>query len=421
VKVSLTGLSHRTAPISLRERFALPEEALPAALRALAERWGGAAAVLTTCNRTEVYLAAPEAAPRAAEPLQVIAALRGFPLPEGEGYYYTHSGREAAAHLFRVAAGIESLVIGESEILGQVRAAFSVATGAGTSNHVLARLFHMAIRVGRRARSETAIGRHGVSVSSAAVSLSRRALGDLRGRTVLVLGAGEAGRLVALSLLQQGAGRILVSTRTHARAQEIAGELRALDVPFEDRYAALREADIVIACTSAPEHVITAGELRSALPSRPGRPLVFVDIAVPRDIDPAVRDVTGVSLFDIDDLQSTAEANLELRRAEVGAVERIVQQESRRFSTWLAGLTAVPTVAAIRGAAEAARRAELERTLDRLGPLSDADRRRIEAMSKSIVKRVLHGPLTRLRRDDVTQRHIEAARDLFGLDRDSSP
>ncbi len=413
--VSATGLSHHTAPVSVRERFAFDTDQLPPALKRLGTRFGGAA-LLSTCNRTELYLATPEGPVDRQTATAALIDASGEVAPEGIGFYH-HTGADAVRHLFRVAAGIESLVIGESEILGQVRLAFSAATAAGSSNPVLARVFHSAIRVGRRARSETEIGSHGVSVSATAVALSRQALGDLRRKTILVVGAGDAARLAGQALIQSGAGRILVTTRTFERARDIAAQLNGAAFPFSELSAALAEADIVIASTSAPDFVIGAEDVASAMRARAGRPLVIVDIAVPRDVEPSAGEIANVRLFDIDDLQAAAETNRLARQQEVAAVEEIVEFELDRFETWYGGLRATPTIARLRSQAEAARKRELERTLARLGHLSEADRRRIDAMTKALVKRILHEPVTRLR-DGAGQRHLDALRDLFGLNSD---
>lgn len=411
--VSVTGLSYHHTPVEVRERFAFGGEELVPALRSLPRALGGAA-ILSTCNRTELYLAGDAAAGRTAA-VEALAAARGGPAPEGAVFYHLE-GAEAVRHLFRVAAGVDSLVVGESEILGQVREAFSAATAAGSSNAVLARLFHSALRVGRRARSETEIGAHGLSVSALAVSLSRRLLGSLRRKTVLVVGAGEAGRRAAAALVHAGAGRLLVTTRRSGLAEEIARDLGGVCLPFASLAEALKEADVVISSTAAPAAIVSRADVATAMAQRgEGRPLVIVDIAVPRDFDAAVASLPGVHLFDIDDLQEAAEANLAARRREVAAVEAIVAEEAQRFQAWLDGRRVEPTVAALRRKAEAVRRAELERTLARLGHLNEADRRRIEAMSKALVKRILHAPVARLR-DGANEGHAAALRDLFRLE-----
>jgi len=414
--VSVTGVSHHETPVELRERFAFSAEQLAPALTRLPSRLGGGV-ILSTCNRSELYLAGESSVSRD-EAVAALVQARGEPEPEGVSFYH-YDGAEAVRHLYRVAAGIESLVIGESEILGQVREAFSASTAADSSNSVLARLFHTALRVGRRARSETEIGAHGLSISALAVSLSRRLVGDLRGKTVLVVGAGEAGRRAAGALVQNGVGRLLVTTRRSGLAEEIARELNGVSIPMSDLTAALNEADVLITATAAPQAIISAGDISRAMTSRPQRPLLIVDIAVPRDVDAAAREVANVHPFDIDDLESAAEANMEARLREVGPVERLIEDEAARFQTWLSQQKAAPTIAALRRRAEATRQAELERTLARLGNLSEADRKRIEAMTEALVKRLLHDPVTRLRQHG-SERHVEALRELFGLDEETA-
>jgi glutamyl-tRNA reductase len=414
--VSVTGLSHHETPISLRELFAFPREELGDALFRLPAELG-AAAILSTCNRSELYIASEHRVGRDQAVSGFAAARAGAP-PEGVTFYH-YEGATAVRHLYRVAAGVDSLVVGESEILGQVREAFSAATAAGRSSAVLARLFHTALRTGRRARNETEIGSHGLSISAIAVALSRGALGNLHRKTVLVVGAGEAGQRAAAAIVQSGAGRLLVTTRTAGRAEEIARELNGLALPFHEMPSALAESDVVISATSAPDAVITAADVAAAMKSRPARELVIVDIAVPRDVEPTVRDLPGVHLYDIDDLEAVADKNLEARRREVDAVEAIIDGEVGRFQTWLSGHSVAPTIAALRRQAESTRLSELERTLKRLDHLSPADRARIEAMSKALVKRLLHSPVSRLR-DGGQERHVDALRDLFDLEEDEA-
>lgn len=416
MQISVTGLSHHDTPVELRELFAFNSEQLVPALSHLPEGLGGAA-LLSTCNRTELYLASEQPV-SSRDVIAALAAARGVVVPEGAHFFHFDSD-EAVLHLFGVAAGIDSLVIGESEILGQVREAFSASTAAQSGNPVLARLFHAALRAGRRARSETDIGAHGLSVAALAVSLSRKVLGDLRQKTVLVIGAGEAGQRSAGALVQHGVARLMVMTRRSGLAEEIAHQLNGTALTMEQLPQALSEADVVIACTASPAAIVSASDLATAMSGRADRPLVIVDIAVPRDIDGAARNVPGVHLYDIDDLEAAAEANLEARRREVEAVKVIVADEAQRFDAWLETRRVTPTIAALRSRAEQTRRDEVERTLVRLGHLSDADRQRIEAMTKSLVNRLLHEPVTRLR-DTTNESHIEAIHDLFGLDEEAS-
>ena len=413
MQVSVVGISHKTAPVAVREHFVFTAEELPPLLARLGASYAGAA-VLCTCNRTEVYVADRRAVsdPRAIAGL--LSESKGQEPIEGAPFF-AQTGKDASRHLFRVAAGIESMVVGESEILGQVRGAFTAATAAGTHSPALSRLFHTAIRVGRKVRTQTAIGRYPVSISSTAVSLARQTLGDLTDKTVLVIGAGEAGQLTAGNIAGGGVGRILVTSRTAERTTALAESLGGDAVAFDKRANALAESDIVISSTAAQEFVIDRAMVEAAMRGRAARPLIVIDIAVPRDVDPAAAEVPGVHLYDIDQMQEVAERNLHLRKQEIAAAERIVEDDVTRFSDWLHTLDVVPTVRAMRDRAEATRIAELERTLAKID-LSAADRRRIEAMSTALVKRLLHDPINALKEPGEGERYVEAARHLFSLD-----
>jgi glutamyl-tRNA reductase len=418
MQVSVVGISHKTAPVAVREHFAFQPGELPPLLARLAERYSGAA-VISTCNRTEVYLASMRGVGDPRPIVALLSELKGDVAMDGAPFFAL-TGRDAARHLFRVAAGVESMVVGESEILGQVRAAFTAATAAGTHTPVVSRLFHTAIRVGRKARVQTEISRHAVSVSSTAVSLARKTLGDLSGLTVLVVGAGDAGRLTAAALANNGVSRVLVTSRTAERTADLAAALGAEAVAFASREAAVATADIVISSTSAPGFVIDCAMVERGLPARGGRPLMLIDIAVPRDIDPDVRALPGVHLCDIDELQTVAEGNMRRRRSAVAAAEKIIDDDVTKFTDWLRSLEVVPTVASLRDQAEAVRTAELERTLAKTS-MSAADRKRVEAMTSAIVKKLLHTPISKLKQPGEGERHVQAARALFGLDEFDSP
>jgi glutamyl-tRNA reductase len=418
MQVSLVGISHKTAPVAVREHFAFAIEELPPLLARLGERYAGAA-VLSTCNRTEVYITDPRPVDDPRPIVALLSEIKGE-IPMEGAPFAALSGDDASRHLFRVAAGIESMVVGESEILGQVRAAFTAATRANTHNPALSRLFHTAIRVGRKVRERTAIGRRPVSISSMAVELARQGPGDLAEKTVLVIGAGEAGQLTASNLIGAGAANIIVTSRTPERTADIAAALNARPVSFELRDRAMIDSDIVISSTAAHDHVVTLSMAADVMTKRPDRPLLLIDIAVPRDIDPAIRTLPSVRLYDIDELQAVAERNLELRRGELAAAEAIVEDDVAKFSDWLRSLAVVPTVAAIQERADALRLAELERTLSRMD-LSPEDRARIEAMTAALVKKLLHDPIARLKDPSDGERYAPAARALFGLDDDEEP
>jgi len=418
MQVSVIGISHRTAPVAVREHFALDADELRAVLSRLGQRYAGAA-VLSTCNRTEVYVTDPQHVDDPRPVIALLSEVKGEPPIEGVPFTAL-TGDDASRHLFRVAAGVESMVVGESEILGQVRGAFTAATQARTHTPALSRLFHTAIRVGRKVRERTTIGRRPVSVSSMAVDLARREPGDLTEKTVLVIGAGEAGQLTANNLLGAGVAKMMVTSRSAERTTDIARALSARPVAFPQRARALAEADIVISSTAAHDHVIDRAMVQAAMAARPDRPLLLIDIAVPRDIDPAVRDLPSVRLYDIDELQAVAERNLELRRGELAAAEAIIEDDVAKFADWLRSLAVVPTIAALQERADALRLAELERTLSRMD-LPPEDRARVEAMTAALVKKLLHAPINRLKDPADGERYTAAARALFALDDDPDP
>ncbi|MEE8347809.1 MAG: glutamyl-tRNA reductase [Dehalococcoidia bacterium] len=415
--VSCIGLNHRTAPVEEREKVAFSAEDLSAALTPLKDELG-AAVILSTCNRTELYATTDGSVSQAERLLSALTACKGTQLDPSLTYFLTHD--EAVRHLFRVAAGVDSMVLGESQILGQVRDAMSAGTQAGSLNSVLSRLFHCALRVGKRARSQTKISRYAVSVSSAAVALARKTVGALDGKTVLVMSAGSTGKLTARSLADCGAARILVANRTPERAAALAGSIGGQAVPFSQLRRALADSDIVISGTGADGFVLGPELVGPAAAGRNGSTLVLIDIAVPRDIDPAVRELPGVRLFDIDDVEAVSRASLRGRRREVTRVEAHIEDEVEGFLTWWRTLDVVPAIAALRERAEGLRRQELERALRRMPDLNDAHRERIDSMTRAIVKKMLDRPIARLKNGADADAYMEALQDLFEVRRSPS-
>lgn len=412
--VSVVGISHRTAPVEVRERFAFTAEELPQALLRLREEFG-AAVMISTCNRTEVYTVTPTPLTDPWPVVRVLSELKDA-CARHIDLFYAWSGEEAARHLFRVAAGLDSMVPGEAEVLGQVRTAFSTAGEVGTGHPLLSRLFHSAIRAGRRARAETGIGRQPVSVSSAAVALARSTLGDLSECCVLVVGAGEAGKLVGRRLTDGSMSRLLVTSRSPERAAGVAAELGGEPVPFEALPTALAEADVVITSSAAPSFLIGPELVSSATAGRNGRPLLFIDIAVPRDVDPEVRQFAQARLYDIDDLQGVSQNGLRARENEVAAAEAVVEEEVRRFVTWWRSLSVIPTVRALQHRAEVIRRHELQRTLPHLGRLTDEEQQRLEAMTRAIVKKFLHAPIAHLKSGNDGAERAATLQELFDVE-----
>jgi len=409
--IAVAGISHHTAELGLRERFTVPAERLPATLGMLRERYG-AAVLLSTCNRTELYLSAEREEIDGATAARALSALAGIAAPPEA--LFALRGREAARHLLRVAAGLDSMMLGEDQILGQVRGAFIAAVEARATDHLLSRLFHLAIATGRRVRSETALGRHSRSVSVAAVQTLQSHLGELASATVLVIGAGEAGKLTARSLAASGAGRLLIANRTRARASALADALGARAVPIEALEPAVREADALVCASAATDYQVTPALLRRARPDT-SKPLLVVDIAVPRDVDPACGAEPGVTLLDIDGLDMAAD-----QPGAGGAIaeaEAIVLQEVAGLEAWWESLQVVPTISALRGQAEAIRKAELARTFARLPELAPRERARIEALSAAIVNKLLHTPISKLKQPGAGERYAALVHELFDLPR----
>jgi glutamyl-tRNA reductase len=413
--VVLVGLNHKTAPLPLRQQFALGAAELPQALARLHGETGNGV-ILSTCNRTELYFVAGREQAGRAEALRLLAGVTGTDTWHMESHIYFHLNEEAIRHLHRVASGLDSMIFGETEVLGQVRAALAAAAEAGLCNATLIRLFHSVIRAGRRVHSQTFMGQHGRSVSSAAVALAQHRLGDLSGRHVLVVGMGEAGALTARSLVKAGADRLAVTNRTDHRAADLAQQLNATAVPFSGLPKALANTDVVISASGAPLPIIGRDELGPVMARRNGRSILLIDIAVPPDIDPAVRDIHGVHLYDIDDLDAMCPIGPEERETEMAKVDAILEEEVQRLLTWWRSLRAVPTIVSLGRRLEAIRQKEVAKALRRLPHLNSREREGIEALTEAILKKVLHRPLTRLKLHSGDHQYLAMARDLFELD-----
>jgi glutamyl-tRNA reductase len=414
VKLALAGVSHHTASVELRERVAIDPESAAALAHELAHGSNGRneAVVLSTCNRTELYVASADhdvgaTADRALLELAVADAEALAPVA------YKLADESAALHLFRVAAGLDSLVPGEGEILGQVRDAYE----AGSPGPLLDRTFRMALHAGRRARLETAIGESPASVPAAAAALAQQVFDGLEGRRVVLVGAGRTSELTARNLRSRGATVSAVVNRTVDRAERLAESLGARALALEDVTQALGEADVVVSSTSAPGFVLTEA-LTPALRARRGRPVLFVDLAVPRDVDPSLASVDGCFVYDVDDLEAVVSASLEGRRAEAVHAERIVAAEAERFRAWQASLAVVPAIASLRALAEEIRSSELARVESRLGRLPESDRAVVDTVTAQIVNKLLHLPTIRMKEAAVTPDglvYADVVRHLFGL------
>jgi glutamyl-tRNA reductase len=405
MSIVLVGISHHQAPVELRERAALDPQRASELARTLAGEQSEAVC-LSTCNRTELYLAdeSPEGAEEKAE-----AALLALEAELGPALYRLRD-EDAARHLFRVAAGLDSLVPGEGEILGQVRAAHA----AGATGSILDRLFRQALHAGKKARTETAIGESPASVSSAAAALAEQVFGDLRGREIVVIGAGKVGELAIRNLVSRGAAIAFVANRTAHRAQELAARFGGTPLSLDRVGDELARADVVLSSTSAPGWTLTRDVVERSLPARKGRPLFLIDLAVPRDLDPEIHELDGCYLYDIDDLEAVVAETLADRSREAERAEEIVAEEADRFRAWQASLDVVPAIASLRARAEEIRTAELDRA-----KLNDAERRAAESVTAAVLNKLLHLPTIRMKQaaaaaDGVI--YADAVRHLFGLE-----
>jgi glutamyl-tRNA reductase len=420
VSFVVVGLNHRTVPLPVLERVTVPPAHVPKALRDLAAREHLAeVALLSTCNRTEVYACCTKFHPGVADASEFLAEQAGMRAADLSEHIYSYYDEAAIAHLFGVAAGVDSVILGEGQILGQVRDALKVAESEGTAQQALSRVFRHAIEVGKRSRAETGIGRGAVSLSSAAVALATERLGTLVERRVLVLGAGEMGEGMARSLAGSGVAEVVIAGRGTDRASELAARVGGRAVPIERLPQALVAADLVLTSTGASDIVISHEDVEVAMARRFGRPLLIVDIAVPRDVDPGVADIPEVTLLDMDDLKAFAESSMDRRRREVARVRRIISGELERLRTERTGREVAPLVSALRSRGEDVRLAELERYRSKLEGVDVRTAEAIEALTRGIVAKLLHEPTVRVKEAAGSGRgelYADALSALFDLD-----
>jgi glutamyl-tRNA reductase len=413
------GVSHKTAPLALRERLALTEGRATAVLSELsADDSIRETVAISTCNRTEIYLIAADAVAAESAALTVLAREAGIRPTELTDWLYSLREREAVGHLFGVAAGLDSMIVGEAEIQGQVKRAYELARVEGASGPITNRLFREALRAGKRVRTETSVGRSRLSVSSVAVELAADMLGDLAARRVLVIGAGENGELTARALAERGVHTVFVANRRYDRAIGLAQRFGGSAVRFDDLPTELARADIVVSCTASPHQIVDREELELVGAERGQRPLVLIDIAVPRDFDPRVRDLPAIVLYDMDDLQHAVAQRRSVREAEKARARALVDEEVAAFDRWLASLDVVPTIAALRALGDEVVKAVLRENEARWESLSQADRERLQVMAHAVVRRLLHEPTLRLKAtvgEESSYVYVQALRELFAL------
>ena len=416
------GVSHKTAPVEVRERLALSETRAPEFMRELR----GAAEVheavaISTCNRTELYLVVGDPVEAESTVLTMLARQAGIRPTELAGAIYSHRNCDAARHLYRVVSGLDSMIVGEAQVQGQVKRAYESALRQDTTGALTNRLFTAALATGKRVRAETAIGKLQLSIPSVAVALATERIGELGGHQVVIIGTGETGELAARALADSGAEAVFVASRRRDRAISLAQRYHGSSVPFDELPDVLGRADIVVAATASPHLLLEAEEVAEVMRARGGRPLLLIDLAVPRDVEAMCGTLDGVTLVDIDDLQAVAQGNRRVRQAEASRAEGIIEEEIQQFAVWLGTLEVLPTVAAMRAQAARIATEVVAENDGRWEALSQRDRARVDAIARTIVNRLLHEPTLRMRemRDDRVHARMALVRELFGLDADA--
>jgi glutamyl-tRNA reductase len=417
------GVSHKTAPVEVRERLALPEQRAGDFMRDLR----GAADVheavaISTCNRTELYLVVGDPVEAESTVLAMLASQAAIRPTSLAGAIYSHRNCDAARHLYRVTAGLDSMIVGEAEIQGQIKRAYEAALAKETTGPLTTRLFKAALATGKRVRTETGISERHLSLPSVAVSLAREQLGALEQRQVVIVGTGETGELTARALADNGVHPVFVATRRHGRALSLARRYNGTTVGFDELPNALARADILVAATASPHLLLEADELGDVMAVRGHRPMLLIDLAVPRDIDHACAAIAGVSLYDIDDLQAVIARNRKVRQAEARKAEGIIEEEIQHFAAWLGSLEILPTLTALRTHATAIAEQVVSENAGKWESASPRDLDRVDALARAIVNRLLHDPTVRMKelRDDRVHARMALVRDLFGLDSDDA-
>jgi len=419
MELLVIGLNHNTASIAIRECLAFPEDILEDALSKIHTLSSVKENIIvSTCNRVEVYIATRETEKAIYDLKNFLSQFHGISLKEFEKSLYTHVGEEAVRHIFRVVSSLDSMVLGEPQILGQIKNAYDISQQTKTSGLILHRLLHRAFHVAKRVRTETKIAISAVSISSVAVELAERIFGTLKKKTVLLIGAGEMSELAARHLVSAGIEKILVTNRTYERALALAQGFRGEAIPFEEMGQGLKKVDIVISATNSPQYLIGHDQITKTMKDRRQKPIFFIDIADPRDIEPRVGDIENVYLYNIDDLQKVARENIKDREKEAQKAETIVQGEVVKFVNWYQSLEVTPTIVALRKKFEEIRKKELEKTLSLHPDLSEKEKQSLEALTSAIINKILHTPITLLKQTNeeaMTDLYLDALRALFGL------
>lgn len=419
MNIVIVGLSHKTAPVEIREIVAFPTTAMEAPLQQMLELPSVTEAVIvSTCNRVELYAISRQPVAAVLEMKQFMAGFHNLEMETLQDHLYDFEGKDAIQHVLRVAASLDSMMVGEPQILGQIKTAYGYACEYKTVGLILNRFLNKAFSVAKRVRTETAIASNAVSVSFAAVELARKIFDSLENKTVMLIGAGEMCELAAKHFVNNGVSKVLVTNRTFSRAEKLAEEFDGVAVNFDNFREQLHRVDIVLSSTGAPDYVLDAKKLKQVCKERRYKPMFLIDIAVPRDIDPAANKLDSIYLYDVDDLQGVVQANVKERQKEAAKAELIISDEVNQFQTWLAALEVKPTIVALRQQLEKVRCAEVQKTLSNLSELNDKERKAIESMTCALVNKILHQPtyvLKQANNNGDGSLYIDAVRTLFDL------
>jgi glutamyl-tRNA reductase len=424
MQIVIVGLSHKTAPVEYRERLSFPENLCTEALQELLKYKNiTEAVILSTCNRTEIYAVTEDVSEGQNSIVCFLSDYCKLNESELAKYLYFHDSINAISHLFRVVSSLDSMVVGEAQILGQAKEAYEIAFNAGVTGTILNKFLRHAFFVGKKVRTDTEIGESAVSISYAAVELAKKVFGVLENRTVMVIGAGEMSELTAKHLISNGIKTVLVANRTYERAVEFAERFNGKAVSFDDLFNQMVNADIIISSTGAPSYVIRKSDVLKVMQVRKNRPIFFIDIAVPRDIDPKVNNIYNAFLYNIDDLHSVVDANLADRSREAKKAEVIIEHEIEEFVSWLSSLEVVPTISALKKQAETIRQTELKKALLKLNGISDKEKEVLEVLTNGIINKLFHRPIIHIKecankKDGYL--YVEAIRNLFDLDEKDS-
>ena len=415
----IVGLSHKTAPVEIREKLSFPSQTIGEPLNRLCTSYGiNEGVIISTCNRVEIFAVTQDIEKGLWQLKRFMSDYHNIPMEGLDEHLYTYTSEDAARHIFRVASGLDSMVLGEPQIFGQVKDAYGYALQHRTAGVIINKLFHKAFSVAKRIRTETKIGSSAVSISYAAVELAKKIFGTLEGKSVMLIGAGEMAELAAKHLLSNGVQEIIVANRTYERAIEMAKGFNGTPIMFREFPHYLKRVDIVIASTAAPKYIIRPEQIDEVIKERKNRSMFFIDISVPRNVDPLINNIDNIYLYNVDDLQGVVEANLKERAKEAKAAEVIIDEEIENFYKWIKSLDVVPTIVALKKKIEDIRKGEVEKALSGLNGLQEKDIQVIDAMTKAIVNKIVHDPVTHLKKEANKVEgdfYIEAARRLFDL------